>query len=82
MARRMARAAALVGDYYALGRVRTMNDRLAELESVTLEDVNGYLAERERPNPTIVTVGQEALSADFEREPALCSRGSASPDSE
>ena len=78
--RTQARAAALVGDFYALGRVRSMEDRLEELANVSLEDVNAYLRDRARPEPTIVTVGREALAADFETEPPLCSPGTPSSD--
>ena len=70
--RTQARAAALVGDQYSLGRVRTMEDRLEELDAITLERLNDYLARRVSPVPTVVTVGPEPIGPDFEEETPLC----------
>jgi predicted Zn-dependent peptidase len=70
--RTQARAAAMVTDQYNLGAARSMEDRLAQLDSVTLDDLNAYLTGRVDPVPTIVTVGPELLRPDFEEEPPLC----------
>ena len=70
--RTQARAGAMVGDQYSLGRVRTMEDRLAELDEITLDRLNAYLARRDSPVPTVVTVGPEPIGPDFEEETPLC----------
>ncbi|MCH2133875.1 MAG: insulinase family protein [Phycisphaerales bacterium] len=69
-----ARSAALVGDIYAIGRARTMDERLGELDSVDRDRLNAYLEARPAPVPTIVTVGSESLGPDFAEEPPLCHR--------
>lgn len=56
-----ARAAAIAGDQYALGRPRTLDELAAEVDRVTLDAVNQYVRERRPKDMTIVTVGPEAL---------------------
>jgi len=56
-----ARASSIAHDLYNRGAARTLDEMRAELEAVTLDDVNKYLA-RCRPGPfTIVTLGPKAL---------------------
>ncbi|MBC8310384.1 MAG: insulinase family protein [Planctomycetes bacterium] len=59
-----ARAMALWGDQYALGRTRSLAERLKELEGVRFEDVNAWLSQREFGEITFVYVGPEELNID------------------
>lgn len=52
-----ARASALAGDVHRLGRARTLAEAAAQIESVTLEQLNAYLARRPWTEPTVVTLG-------------------------
>ena len=56
-----ARAGALWGDQYALGKTRTLDDRLEEIAAVRFEDVNAWLDARVFGDVTCVTVGPETL---------------------
>lgn len=56
-----ARAAALAGDQYRLGRARGLDEIVADYERVKLSDVNGYLARRKLGKMTIVTLGAKGL---------------------
>lgn len=56
-----ARASALGLDLFRLGRTRTLEERLAEYDSVTLEQLNEYLAGREIGELTVATIGPEKL---------------------
>jgi predicted Zn-dependent peptidase len=56
-----ARAGALAHDYFMRGRIRTLDEIKAAIDSVTVDQVNAYLKEH-KPGPfTIVTVGPKAL---------------------
>jgi predicted Zn-dependent peptidase len=57
-----ARAAALVHDYYRLGRARGLDEVAAEVDAVTLERVNRHLAGRKMGKLTIQTLGPAALT--------------------
>lgn len=57
-----ARAAAVVGDYYRRGRARTLTEIAAEIDRLTLPDVNTYLARRQKGLSTIQTLGPTALT--------------------
>ena len=56
-----ARAGAIAHDYFIRGRIRTLDEIKDAIDSVTLEQVNAYLASN-KPGPfTIVTVGPKEL---------------------
>ncbi len=56
-----ARAAAITGDYWSLGRVRTLEEIVAALDAVTLTQINNFLATNV-PGPfDVVTVGPKGL---------------------
>jgi predicted Zn-dependent peptidase len=56
-----ARAGALAGDQYRLGRPRSLDEVAAMYAAITLDEVNAYLARRKLGDVTIVTLGQSAL---------------------
>lgn len=56
-----ARAGAVASDLYRLGRVRTLGDLAAELDAVTLEQLNAYAARRSLGRLTVQTVGPAPL---------------------
>ena len=56
-----ARSAALAGDYFTMGRTRSMEEMLAEVQGTTLDQLNEYLERRLLPSPTIVTFGPASL---------------------
>ncbi|MFI4915281.1 MAG: M16 family metallopeptidase [Phycisphaerales bacterium JB060] len=57
-----ARAGALANDYRKLARCRTLEERVAEIDAVTLDSLRAHLAGFDRGTPTVVTLGQ-SLSA-------------------
>ncbi len=61
-----ARASGIASDQNALGRARTLDDIMAELEGVTLDRVNEYLARRATGRATIQTLGPGALTPPAE----------------
>lgn len=56
-----ARAGALWGDQYALGKTRSLADRLEEIEAVKFDEVNDWLAQREYGDLTFVAVGPHEI---------------------
>lgn len=58
-----ARAATMAGDLVNLGRTRTLDERLASIASITLDQLNAYLRRREPGVMTIQTLGPAALKA-------------------
>ncbi len=56
-----ARAAALVSDHYRLGRARSLDEVASQYASITLDEVNRYLARRTLGQVTIVTLGARGL---------------------
>lgn len=58
-----ARAGALASDYFNLGRVRTLEEIVAQLDSISLEELNQYVQRRDLGALTIQTLGPEALIA-------------------
>lgn len=56
-----ARAGALARDQFKLGKARTLADLTAQLEDVTLDKINDYLARRSLGTTTIATLGPAAL---------------------
>lgn len=57
-----ARAAALAGDHYRLGRARSLEEIATQYASITLNEVNRYLERRRLGDVTIVTLGARALT--------------------
>ncbi len=64
-----ARAGALLGDQYARGTTRSLENRLDELSAVSLDDVNEYLKKRAPGAMTLVFLGSKALKIDEDRVP-------------
>ncbi len=60
-----ARAAALAADWRRLGRARSLTDLTAEIEAVTPEMVNDYLARRTLGTMTLATIGPAPLTSDI-----------------
>lgn len=58
-----ARAAALASDQYILGRPRTLDECADEVDAVTLERLNQFVAQHPPRDMTIVTIGPESLNA-------------------
>lgn len=57
-----ARASGLASDQYRLGRPRTLEEIDAAYASITLEQVNAYLAKRKLGEVTIVTLGPAEIT--------------------
>lgn len=57
-----ARASALATDMFRLGRPRSLQEIAAEVDAITLEQLNAYLATRTLGRVTIQTVGPEPLA--------------------
>ncbi len=56
-----ARAYAIATDQYLHGRPRTLDERIAEIDGVTLDAINGYLRDHPAGDMTIVTIGPQPL---------------------
>jgi len=56
-----ARASALASDLFRIGRPRTLDERAAQIDAVTLDQLNEYLARRAMGPFTIVTIGPSEL---------------------
>jgi predicted Zn-dependent peptidase len=56
-----ARAATLAADYRKLGRPRSLDEVAAEIDAVTLDQLNAYLSHRRWGKVTVQTLGQSAL---------------------
>jgi len=57
-----ARSAAIAGDQFVLGRPRTLEERTDRIASVSLGELNRWLATTPIPDPTIYTIGSEKLT--------------------
>lgn len=57
-----ARAASLAGDLVTLGRIRGLDERLADMAAITLDQLNAYLRRRNPGRPTIQTLGPAPLT--------------------
>jgi len=57
-----ARASALATDMFRLGRPRSLAEIAAEIDAITLDQLNAYLARRTLGRMTIQTVGPEPLT--------------------
>jgi predicted Zn-dependent peptidase len=56
-----ARAASLAGDYYRLGRPRTLDEVTAAIDAISLDELNAYIAERDFGPLTAVAIGPTKL---------------------
>ncbi len=56
-----ARAASLVGDWYHLGRIRTLQEIHQLIDALTCETVGRFLADHPPGNYTVVTLGKDPL---------------------
>lgn len=59
------RAAALWGDQFALGKTRSLADRLEEIDAITLNNVNDWLSNREIGEITFVAVGPKEIKLNL-----------------
>ena len=57
-----ARAASNAGDWYYLGRVQTLDEVEQIIDSLTVEEINAYLAKNPPREFTLVTLGQDRLN--------------------
>jgi predicted Zn-dependent peptidase len=57
------RAAALVNDIHRFGKPRSLGSLAAAIDSVTLDEVNAYLATRSITRPPIQTLGPTPLKS-------------------
>ncbi len=60
----MSRSVSLVSDWYHLGRVRSLEEIMAEIDALTVDEMNAYLAAHPPGDWTIVTLGPEPLNVD------------------
>ncbi len=58
-----ARADALAGDFYHLGRLRSLEEISAAIDAVTVDDVMEYVRKYPADNLTILTIGPDKLKA-------------------
>ena len=61
-----ARAGAIAGDWYHLGRVRTMDEIDSVIDGLTCKSINAYLAEYAPRDFTVVTLGSQPLEIPVE----------------
>ncbi|MEM1444774.1 MAG: pitrilysin family protein [Planctomycetota bacterium] len=57
-----ARSGALAGDYVTFGYARSLGQRAAQVDAVTLDKLNDFVASHRPEAMTVVTLGQEALT--------------------
>ena len=57
-----ARASSLWGDQYALGKTRSLADKMREIDGISLENVNNWLKNRDYGKLTLVYVGPSDLN--------------------
>ena len=57
-----ARAGALVYDQFRLGRARTLDEVSQQIDAITIEQLNRYIAKREFGDVTVVSIGPAALT--------------------
>jgi predicted Zn-dependent peptidase len=55
------RSGSIAGDWYHLGRVRTLDELGAIIDGLTCESINRYLADNPPQNLRVVTLGQKPL---------------------
>jgi len=61
-----ARAGAIAHDFYHYGRPRTLDELRQRIQSVSLEQLNAFLARRGSPAKTVVTIGPAPLKVPAE----------------
>ncbi|NRA57379.1 MAG: insulinase family protein [Phycisphaerales bacterium] len=61
-----ARAGAMANDYRKLGRCRSLEERVAEIDAVTLDALRAHLASFDRGNATVLTLGPALAGASQE----------------
>jgi predicted Zn-dependent peptidase len=66
-----ARAAAIAGDQYIYGRPRTLDELIELIDTVTLDQINQFVADNPPGPMTIVTVGPEPLEIQPKETQAL-----------
>ena len=64
------RSAAMAGDWYHLGRLRSVDELSDLIDALSVERVNGYLADNPPQPMAIVTLGQKPLEAPDEVLPS------------
>lgn len=57
------RAASIASDVYIFGQPRTLDESAAEVDAVTLKQLNAYVAQNPPGEMTLVTLGPEPLNA-------------------
>ena len=65
-----ARAASIANDVHLYGRPRSLDDAAEEIQGLTLEKLNAYVADRRPGEMTVVTLGPEALRVPTGEAPA------------
>ena len=55
------RAAGIGGDYYMLGRVRSLDEIKSKIEATTVNSVLGYLRNNKFTDFTVVTIGPKEI---------------------
>lgn len=58
-----ARASAIAGDQFAVDAPRTLEQRAADVEAVTLDKLNDFVAAHRLTDPTTLTIGPTALTS-------------------
>ncbi len=58
-----ARAGALAQDFRKIGRPRSLEERVSEIQAITLKEVNDYLLRRRLGTCTVATIGPSPLKA-------------------
>ena len=61
-----ARAAAIATDQYLYGRPKTLDEHAAEVDAVTLDRVNSFVADHRPKRMTVTTLGPEPLQVPHE----------------
>ena len=56
-----ARAAAIAGDQYIFGRPRSLDELAKQIDAITLDHLNQFVADHPPPEMTIVTIGPSEL---------------------
>jgi len=66
-----ARANAVAIDQYIYGRPRTLDERIEQVDAVTLDQLNTFVRDFPPGEMTVVTIGPEALKVDTTPSPGL-----------
>ena len=60
-----ARSAAIAGDWYHLGRIRTLDELSTMLDALSCESINEYLSDNPPGDFTVVTLGEKPLEVNL-----------------